>query len=212
LQHIPTKLDHENEFIAGAVALDFANTVGGSRQQPTHDHVTRYADLVTFAKGAGYLTESQLTSLIAQAKADPVSAMSVLSRAITLRDSIWAVFPTDQMSPKARDLTVISTEAARAASHMRLGRGDGAFAWTWGDELEMDRVIWPIARSAAELLTSEAQRRSIRECESERCSWLFLDKTRNHSRRWCDMGDCGNRAKARRFRERRSHRTASATR
>jgi predicted RNA-binding Zn ribbon-like protein len=55
-----------------------------------------------------------------------------------------------------------------------------------------------------ELLTSHVSRGAVRECESDTCAWLFLDRTRNHSRRWCDMGDCGNRAKARRFRERRA--------
>jgi predicted RNA-binding Zn ribbon-like protein len=208
LQHIPSKLDHENEFIAGAPALDFANTVGGSRERPTHDHVTRYADLVAFGRQAGLHTDAQVARMLTLAKSDPAAALGVLERAIRLRDAIWAVFPADRGVPKQADLAVISDEAARAASHMRLGRDGESFAWTWSDSNEMDRALWPISRSAAELLTSEVNRSAVRECESETCSWLFVDRTRNHSRRWCDMGDCGNRAKARRFRQKRVARTA----
>jgi predicted RNA-binding Zn ribbon-like protein len=68
----------------------------------------------------------------------------------------------------------------------------------------MDQMLWPVARSAAELLTSERAGR-VRECASETCSWLFLDGSRNGRRKWCDMASCGNRAKARRYYAR--HRT-----
>src|SRR5207302_22567 len=65
------------------------------------------------------------------------------------------------------------------------------------EEETLDRMLWPVIRSAADLLVSgEAQR--VRRCASETCDWLFLDTSRNHSRRWCDMSGCGNRAKARR--------------
>jgi predicted RNA-binding Zn ribbon-like protein len=56
-----------------------------------------------------------------------------------------------------------------------------------------------VARSAAELLISP-ERACVRECASETCTWLFVDTTKNHSRRWCDMNSCGNRYKVRKFR------------
>jgi predicted RNA-binding Zn ribbon-like protein len=203
LQHIPTRLDHENEFIGGASALDFANTVGGSRERPTHDHITRYADLVEFARQRGDIGETHASKLLALAKAEPAAALSILERALRLRDAIWAAFPTER-NPKPKDLATISAESARSAGHMRLVPERGSYVWSFSDDVDLERVLWPIARSAADLLTSPAHRAMVRECESDTCSWLFVDKTRNHSRRWCDMGDCGNRAKARRFRERRA--------
>ena len=63
-------------------------------------------------------------------------------------------------------------------------------------------MFGPVASSAAELLTSAALE-DTRECDSEGCGWLFLDTSRSRRRRWCDMRDCGNLAKVRRFRERR---------
>jgi predicted RNA-binding Zn ribbon-like protein len=202
LQHIPSRLDHENDFIAGAPALDFANTVGGSRERPTHDHITRYADLVEFAEQRGDIGEGQAKNLLDLAKAQPAAALAVLERALRLRDAIWSSFPAER-NPKPKDVATISAESARSAGHMRLVPGAHSYVWSFSDDIDLERVIWPIARSAADLLTSKTQRSLVRECESDTCSWLFIDKTRNHSRRWCDMGDCGNRAKARRFRERR---------
>lgn len=79
------------------------------------------------------------------------------------------------------------------------GDAAGRFAWSWADEpLDLEMPLWPIARSAAELLTSPAALPTLRLCASERCAWLFLDTSRNGSRRWCSMRTCGNRAKARR--------------
>jgi predicted RNA-binding Zn ribbon-like protein len=63
-------------------------------------------------------------------------------------------------------------------------------------------MLWPIVDAAADLLVRGEPER-IKTCGSATCGWLFLDLSRNRSRRWCDMKDCGNRAKARRHYARR---------
>ncbi len=90
---------------------------------------------------------------------------------------------------------------ARAAAARRLVRHDHRFVWTWrpADRRDLDRLLWPVAWSAGELLASPDLAR-VRQCGGAGCAWLFLDTSRNQSRRWCDMSVCGNRAKARRFR------------
>jgi predicted RNA-binding Zn ribbon-like protein len=207
MQHIPTKLDHENEFIAGALALDFANTVGGSRARPTHDHISRYADLVAFARQAKIIDAETASGLLALAKDDVAGAVKVLDRSIRLREAVWHGF-TRRGGPKPSELEVIASEGKIAAGHRNLAVGRNAFTYLWDDfAVSLDRVLWPIAQSAIDILTSH-DREVVRQCESETCAWVFLDRTRNHSRRWCVMGDCGNRAKARRFRERKATRTA----
>ncbi len=71
-----------------------------------------------------------------------------------------------------------------------------------GSNSALDTVLWSVARSSAELLISEDLMR-VKECpENDGCGWLFVDTSRNHKRRWCDMEGCGNRAKARRHYER----------
>ena len=91
---------------------------------------------------------------------------------------------------------------------MLVAEGDGAaegeaegYAFIWPGTDDLARPLWPLALSAGDLLTS-ADRERVKECAADNCSWLFLDMSRNRSRRWCDMAVCGNRAKARRFRAR----------
>jgi predicted RNA-binding Zn ribbon-like protein len=77
------------------------------------------------------------------------------------------------------------------------------FAWGWGSsQTEADLPVWILSLETSALLTSEAISR-LRACGSETCRWLFLDTSKNHTRRWCDMKVCGNRMKARRFQARR---------
>ena len=87
-------------------------------------------------------------------------------------------------------------------SKMRLVPRGGGYGFVFGGTAAvLDAVLWHVARSAAELLTSGDLGR-VRGCASEECGWVFLDTTRNRSRRWCDMKECGNREKARRFYQR----------
>jgi predicted RNA-binding Zn ribbon-like protein len=91
----------------------------------------------------------------------------------------------------------------RALGRLRLSVEGDACSWVFADEGdELDRMLWPVAWSAASLLTS-ADIGLVRRCASPRCGWLFLDRSRNRSRRWCDMKGCGNAAKARRYYARR---------
>ena len=93
---------------------------------------------------------------------------------------------------------MINSTLRAALPNLELGvRGDGC-CWRWSDaSTASDRIIWPVARSAADLLTGDTAE-LLRECAGEGCSWLFLDRSRNHRRKWCSMSSCGNRAKARR--------------
>ena len=92
---------------------------------------------------------------------------------------------------------VILDDPLVSRTHARIVSTKEGFKWDWSEELALDRMLWFIARSAADLLTSGNLDR-VRQCGDEECGWLFIDTTKNRSRRWCDMTDCGNRAKARR--------------
>ena len=86
-----------------------------------------------------------------------------------------------------------------ASARLRLAQDGEEFRWDWDDEEALDRMLWPVARSAGELLTSD-RLGQVRVCAADDCDWLFLDTSRNGSRRWCDMRVCGNRSKVRRYR------------
>jgi predicted RNA-binding Zn ribbon-like protein len=90
-----------------------------------------------------------------------------------------------------------------AAQHCQLVQTNGHFEWRFDNAPnDFESVLWPIARSAAELLASD-DLKYMRACASKTCEWLFLDESKNHRRRWCDMTKCGNRAKFQRFYQRR---------
>ena len=206
------RADHDFEFIAGSVALDFANTLGGMHTAPTHEHLIEYDDLVRFGRSAGTLTPTSARRLSDEAGRQPGRASAVLRRAIALRESIWRVFDAFAKGARAdpADLAAIHDEELASLRHARIVQSGSAVRYEWSDEAVLERPLWAIARSAADLLRSEGDRPLVRECGSETCEWLFIDRSRNHTRRWCDMNDCGNRAKQRRMRARLARRTTSA--
>ncbi len=201
MRNIPPAPDHEIELSGGALALDFANTVGGTHVSPTHDHLRSYSDIARFVVLAGGVPSSVAKRLTERAERDPTRAEAVYELGIALRESIWAVFSAlaSGESPRDADLALIGDAAAAGAARSRLVYDRDGVGWSLpSDSDELERPLWDIARSAADLLTSGEHER-IKECASATCEWVFVDRSRNRSRRWCDMSDCGNRAKARRF-------------
>ncbi|HYO49541.1 MAG TPA: ABATE domain-containing protein [Chloroflexia bacterium] len=188
----------------GELCLDFANTVSTHLEVQTQERMTSYSRLVSWGRQAGVLSEGEEARLVDEAERRPEEASAVLSRAIALREAIYHIFSSvvkgEQVSQS--DVDVLNEELANGLAHARLTQREDGFEWGWvAEEGALDRVLWVVARSAADLLTSDKLQR-VTECASERCGWLFMDLSRNHSRRWCDMNECGNRAKARRYYER----------
>jgi predicted RNA-binding Zn ribbon-like protein len=203
LRDIP-RADHDFEFSGGSVALDFANTLGGMHTAPTHEHLIAYGDLIEFGRKTGTISPAVARRLIEQARRHPARAAAALRRATLLRETIWRVFDAfaRDAHAEASDLAALHDADLRALAHVRFTQSGQGAVYEWTDESDLDRPTWAIARAAAELLRS-TDLRLVRECGSDTCEWLFVDRTRNHTRRWCAMGDCGNREKVRRFRERR---------
>lgn len=193
---------HPFDYISGSLILDFTNV--GTHAGHNHEHLRSYNDLVDFVRQAGGLSPADARRLVAEAERHPSAAKAVLGRAIALRDASMRAFSAfaRRKAPDASDLELIGHEAASALAHRRIVQTGRQITWTWGDDPTVERVLWPIAQSGSELLTSDEDRAMVRECASDTCEWLFLDRTRNHSRRWCDMADCGNRAKQQRLRAR----------
>ena len=203
------------KWISGRLCLDFVNTVGGwvsgdgrrgrdYADTALRDKLPCYKDLLAWAECAGALTGSKSRQLKLRALSDPSAAASALAAAAELRLALYRIFKAvvESWTPLPVDMEVLRRNLSAARAHQRLLRAGGAFLWGWEDSgLILERVVWPVALSAAELLTSE-DLRMIRQCGGDACGWMFLDTSRNHSRQWCNMRECGNRAKARRFRER----------
>lgn len=188
----------------GRSCLDFTNTVDPRTGVNDRDYLVTYGDLVTWAVHAGVLTQAEARPLLREAARDPVRAGRALARAVALREAIYRIFVTVARSgrPSASDLDILNGVLAEALARSRVVSKGRGFTWEWpAAETELDRILWPLARSAGELLVAD-ELSLVRECAGEGCGWLFLDASKNHSRRWCTMGVCGNRAKARRHYER----------
>lgn len=197
----------------GALCLDFVNTLGNrAGPEPLEERLERYEDLVGFARQSGALDGTEARKLREAARARWAAAAATLARAVFLREALYAIFGAVAAGnrPLERDLAGLNAELAPALAHARLAHGDGGYTLTWDSPpaaagraggIPLDRPLWPIAHAAMQLLL-EADLSRVGECGSDTCGFLFLDTTRNRSRRWCDTRICGNRARVRRHRRR----------
>lgn len=188
------------ELSGDALCLDLANTWGG-RPDPTSDRLRSYEDLVRFSLQAGLIGDDEADALLAAANDEPTLTADILTEARELREAIYHVFSAraHDRAIAEEDVAALNRSLERALPRLRLRAGGGCCRWEWSAPAEaLDRILWPMVRSAAELLTGADVER-IGECDAPTCSWLFLDRSRNRRRRWCDMATCGNRAKARRY-------------
>jgi predicted RNA-binding Zn ribbon-like protein len=190
---------------AGELCLDFTNTVEWHASNHPEERLITYVDLVTWSGRAGLLTKIDSRRLLREAARRPRAAAATLKRAIRMREAIYriAVGLVRKRPPASSDIAMLNRALASALPHLRLRRRGAELVWIWeGSEQALDRMLWPILRSAAGLFTSDRRHR-VGQCADDRgCGWLFVDRTKNRSRRWCFMEDCGNRAKARRHYER----------
>jgi predicted RNA-binding Zn ribbon-like protein len=197
------KMVHEKEFsdVGGWPALDFVNTASGLvKGTLSDDKFEQYVDLVEWSQEHETLDDALAKRLLTGASRRPGKAKEVLERGRDLRMAMFRVF-TDvagERPPDPAALESINTELAAAMQNARIEWQGEGFAWGWSNPgSELESVLWPVVKSAADLLESHKLDR-VRSCQADTCGWLFLDLSKNRSRRWCSMSDCGNTAKARR--------------
>lgn len=194
--------DGEFDLSGGILCLDFANTVSQRKMAgQRRDDLPGYDELVSFARDSGVVSPQYAREILDFSDVKPRDRDRVFQAAIGLREAIYRVFAAiaNAHAANRKDVKLIEEFANEAMNHRELTSAGREYRWEWKrdrDEM-LAYVLWPIGQSAAELLTSDRVR-AVRECAAGDCAWLFLDESRNHSRRWCDMKVCGNRQKARR--------------
>lgn len=192
------------EFTGGNPCLDFADTVDDRHSDHPRELLTSYGRLLEWGEDAGVITAQTAQRLDHLASKAPGKARTTLHASIQLRNTIYDIFSAvaHRRVIPGPALAILNSAVRHAAQHSRLVRAHRQFAWEWIEpERNLDSVLWPVIRAAVQLLQGE-EIRYVRQCASETCSWLFVDTTKNHRRRWCDMKSCGNRDKARRFYQR----------
>lgn len=188
------------KFVGGEPCLDFANTADWTPEGTVRERLTSYPRLVGWAEAAGLISPAGAAALGRRAAARPAEARSVLDAALELRAALHRAFSAaaaGRAAAAAIDDIDLPLATALGQLHLAPKRGAGA-TWEWRDaDQRLDAPLWPVAWSAAVLLTG-AEAASIRVCAGTDCGWVYVDRSRNHLRRWCEMETCGTREKSRR--------------
>ncbi len=190
--------------VGGPACLDFANTVSRRDTDTPNERLFNYTHLIEWGVHIALITGEEGARLRAAGEAQPAEAETVFARAIALREALFRIFARNAGGdpPDAADLAILNREIAGCYALRRLVLTEAGFEWRWADAPErLDSILWPVVDSAAKLLTAGEVDR-VRVCAGEHCGWLFVDRSKNRSRRWCDMQECGNVAKVRRYRRR----------
>lgn len=205
--------EEELHLEAGWLCLDFANTAEFHASDSPLEELNSYTDLVAWSQTVGLLTEDQAQRLLGESNRCPADATATLEWAITLREVIYRIFSAVAKGgwPQEDDLVALNAALSEALPRLQISLMADRFTWQWsGEENALDQMLWPVVRSAAELLTWEELDR-VGECADDRgCGWLFIDMSKNRSRRYCGYS-CSNRAKAQRHYSRKKAGRASDT-
>jgi predicted RNA-binding Zn ribbon-like protein len=173
--------------------------------------LTDYTALLGFTRATGLLDQRQARRLADCVS--PAAAARTLHAARELREAPAAAFyaRAGGGTPRPEVLAILDRYIQAASRHRELrwepsaGNPSRGAAAHWDRSrfgTRADLPVWLLSQAAAQLMLS-AEVSRVRACAADNCRWLFLDTSRNHTRRWCKMPVCGNRMKARRFQARR---------
>ncbi|MGD8992575.1 MAG: CGNR zinc finger domain-containing protein [Desulfobacterales bacterium] len=189
------------KLLGGRLCLDFVNTVHCYGCNDIGEYLNNYQDLIAWSRHVGTMSSDEAKRLAVQSIEYRSQAKRLHLRAIELREIIYSIFCSilEGAPPAKKNLTAFNNYLSEMMALSHIVKTPDGFEWDMSvNKTGLDWILNPVIRSTADLLISEEWRK-IKKCADPTCGWLFLDVSRNHSRRWCDMRACGNRAKASRF-------------
>jgi predicted RNA-binding Zn ribbon-like protein len=164
----------------GHIALDLTNTVSW-RGDP--DRRVDRLDLPGFF--SRWLRETGL--------GDPGDIAAVVPDVKELRELVYSMLVAER--PATADLARFGELLAAAHPH---AVPSPTLPLRWAVPVTTAADVLPALVLRTDEMLRSADVTRVGRCEGRGCAWLFLDTTRNHSRRWCRTDDCGNRERARR--------------
>jgi predicted RNA-binding Zn ribbon-like protein len=190
---------------SGHPALEFTNTINDHASEHPGETLFKYEDLLAWAKRVGLMRGERVEILTRKAAEQADEAAAVFAKSLNLREAIYRIFvaQTKRKSPTDADLAMLNSMLVPLTSGAQVVYATGRYEWQWNlDKNALEMPLWIIALSAVDLMTSENLKWVGQCADEDGCGWLFVDTSKNHSRRWCDINDCGNRAKQRRYQKR----------
>ena len=184
--------------LGGNLCLDFVNTIEERRGRHPQDFLPSAEALVHWSGHVSILQPAQAARLIRKAARSPKAATGYWKQAVALREAVYGIFVAIARNARfgEKDLGILKQRYLEGVKAADLSATAHGYHWQWNAPNQaLDTIGWRVAQAAVELLSSEELRR-VKECPN--CGWLFVDVSKNHSRRWCSMEGCGSRVKARR--------------
>lgn len=179
----------EPQLVGGFACLDFCNTLSGWGGPGPRERAGDPAALTAWC--AHVFGQS------------PRIDREDWSRLIRLRETLHAVLDAVAIraDPPAEAMAALQAEVAEAAAGRQLTVTAVGSAWRDAPPADGMAVRHRLAMDALDLLLRGEPAR-LKRCAGHDCGWLFYDRSKNASRRWCQMADCGTSDKVRRFRQR----------
>ena len=195
------------KYVGGDASLDLVNTVDWTERGPEKERLTDYARLTLWAEGVGIVSKADAERLRRAGAARPKEARAAHGAALRLRGVLQRLYESvaagRRSDPSWEELNEVLGEALRRLGVSPPRKGQVSAEWEWHGTESLESLLWPVIWSAATLLTSEEAGR-IRVCAGPDCGWMYVDRSRNGLRRWCQMETCGTLEKSRRRAEKRS--------
>src|SRR5215203_4100567 len=182
------------KYVGGDPSLDLVNTVDWTERGPENERLNDYVRLTRWAEGAGLLSKADAERLRRAGAARPKEARAAYEAALRLRSVLQRLYG------KRSDWSEFNELLGKALRQLGISpprKGQASAEWEWHGTESMESLLWPVIWSAAILLTSEEAGR-IRVCAGTDCGWMYVDRSRNGLRRWCQMETCGTLEKSRR--------------
>jgi predicted RNA-binding Zn ribbon-like protein len=200
----PGSAEQRFQYVGGDRALDLINTVDWTSRGPEHERLESYGQLTRWAEGAGVIDAAMGRRLRRLGEAHPRAAGAALAFALqargTLHELFGAIARGEQAEPALDRFNRLLHEAVRGLEVAPVTRTEGSYGWHWrGEESDPRALVWRVLWSAAGLLRSN-EIGNLRVCDGDDCGWMYVDRSRNGFRRWCQMRTCGTREKTRRRR------------
>ncbi|HHX4056852.1 MAG: CGNR zinc finger domain-containing protein [Burkholderia contaminans] len=178
------------------LSIDFANTLYWRGSDPPTETFGTMDDLLAWCREQAGVPVGLAETC--RALGEEAGEPAMLAHALALREALYRLFlaQAEQREPQADDLALLGGFLAEAAPRVALARIDGGYAWRIAEgRATLAGLLSPVLWSAIDLLGG-ARLAKVKRCANDACQWLFIDDSKNGSRRWCSMSSCGNRAKA----------------
>jgi predicted RNA-binding Zn ribbon-like protein len=181
------------KLVGEEISFDFINTISWRGTERENDWLDNPQNFITWALATGIVNAGQAKALKTQSKVD---LENQLYQVHTVRNDLYKIltpFAFDK-KPAPESIKKIDAMIYKISKHRHID--PKSYQWVWDEPVSFSEILAPVIWNAAYVI-SDLDHSRIKHCPT--CNWVFYDNTKNRSRKWCDMEDCGSRDKSLRY-------------